>query len=176
MWNEIRIRMHLDCVWGRKGSCSSLFVMEFVINFDILQVHWQAVWSHSHSVCAGTVWLCASSCAPSVSCPNYRCLCSFTIEWKQLRSHLRRCVTTMLMSPSPLLHCVVCEQATYWCSLFFSANYATLPCPRVFATRVISQTLESTQMGGVSDIGAKIIPKELLVIMSAADVCVGMSV
>lgn len=31
-------------------------------------------------------------------------------------------------------------------------------------------------MGGVSDIGARIIPKELLVIMSAADVCVGVSV
>ncbi len=29
--------------------------MEFVINFDILRVHWLAVWSHSHSVCAGTV-------------------------------------------------------------------------------------------------------------------------
>lgn len=120
-------------------------------------------------------WHCASGCAPFVSCPNYRCLYSFTIEWKKPRSHLRWCVTTMLMSSSPLLYCVVCEQPTYWCSLFFSANHATLPCPWVSAHRVTSQTLESTQMGGGPDIGARTIPKELLVITSGADVCVGMS-
>lgn len=120
-------------------------------------------------------WHCASGCAPSVSCPNYRCLYSFTTEWQQLRSHLRWCVTTCWCHPH---HFYV---VWFVSSQHTDVHYSLVPTmPHFHAyeslpTWVTSQTLESTQMGGVPDIGARTIPKELLVIMSTADVCVGMS-